>query len=270
MHYLLAIFLACWALAVNADTNKQLSVFVSIPPQKYLVERIGGARVRVDVMLKPGQAPETYDPAPRQIAMLATAQVYFRIGVPFERHWLDTIASQNLEMQVVECCEQMLKDGDPHTWVDPNNARIIAAQIRNTLSSRDPDGASGYAANYAALIADLDKLDREIRVLFSQRRTDYFIVSHAGWRYFADAYGLRQMALDEYGREKGPRGLAEMVELARREGIKTVFIQAQHPTGTAYTLAKEMQAQVVSIDNLAENYIENLYQVSRLIARALQ
>lgn len=270
MHYLLAMILACWALAVSADTNNQLSVFVSIPPQKYLVERIGGARVRVYVMLQPGQAPETYDPAPRQIALLAKAQVYFRIGVPFERHWLDTIAAQNREMQVVECCEQMLKDGDPHTWVDPNNARIIALQIKDTLSNREPDGASAFAANYAALAADLDKLDRDVRALFSRRRTDYFLVSHAGWRYFADAYGLRQMALDTNGREKGPRGLAEMVELARREGIKTVFIQAQHPTGAAYTLARELGAEAVTIDNLAEDYIGNLYQVSRQIARAVQ
>jgi zinc transport system substrate-binding protein len=262
--------LAGCMISSGAAAGERLTAFVSIPPQKYLVERVGGDRVQVHVMLKPGQAPETYDPAPRQMAQLATAQIYFRIGVPFERRWIKTIAGQNPGLQVVECCAQMVRDGDPHTWVDPNNARAMAAQIKEVLSRRLPEGATSIAANYAALAADLEQLDRDILTILNNRRTDYFIVSHSGWRYFADAYGLRQLALDDNGREKGPRGLADLVTLARREGIRTVFIQAQHPTGAAYTLARELDAAAVTIDNLAEDYIDNLYQVSKLIAGALQ
>ena len=270
MQRCLAIFLLCLPLSGHAEPEQPLNIFVSIPPQQYLVQRIGAERVQVNVMLKPGHSPETYDPGPKQIALLTQAQIYFRIGVPFEHHWMPMLAAQNRAMLVVDCCSQLLKDGDPHIWTDPSNAKIIAGQIRDILSERDPDGAPFYTANYLSLIADLDRLDRETRARLQQRRTDFFIVSHAGWKYFADAYGLRQMALDEYGREKGPRGLTEMVELAKREGISKIFIQAQHPSGTAYTLAKEMDAKVVLIDNLAENYIENLYTVSRLIAEALQ
>ena len=270
MQRCLALLLLCLPLFGNAGPEPPLTIFVSIPPQRYLVQRIGGDRVQVNVMLKPGHAPETYDPGPKQIALLASAQIYFRIGVPFERHWMPMITAQNPAMLVMDCCQQLLKEGDPHIWTDPNNVKIIAGQIKDVLSDRDPDGAQFYIASYQNLIADLDELNQKIHTLFQQRRTDYFIVSHAGWRYYADAYGLRQMALDEYGREKGPRGLAEMVELARRESIGTIFIQAQHPSGAAYTLAREMNAQVVLIDNLAENYIDNLYQVSRLIAEAVR
>ena len=270
MQRYLAIFLLCLPLSGQAEKEQPLNIFVSIPPQQYLVQRIGAERVQVHVMLKPGHAPETYDPGPKQIVLLSKAQIYFRIGVPFEHHWMSMLAAQNQTMLVVDCCTQLLKDGDPHVWTDPNNAKIIAGQIKDILSDRDPDGVPFYAANYQSLIADLDRLDRDIRALLQQRRMDYFIVSHGGWKYFADAYGLRQMALDEYGREKGPRGLAEMVDLAKREGISTVFIQAQHPSGSAYTLAKEIHAQAVLIDNLNEDYIDNLYKVSRLIAEALQ
>ncbi|MBF8270481.1 MAG: hypothetical protein HW386_2190 [Gammaproteobacteria bacterium] len=270
MQRCLAIFLLCLPLIGHAELEQPLIIFVSIPPQQYLVQRIGADRVQVNVMLKPGQTPETYDPGPKQIALLAAAQIYFRIGVPFERHWMPMLAAQNKTMLVVDCCTQLVKDGDPHIWTDPNNAKIIAGQIKDILSDRDPDGAPFYGANYQSLIVDLDRLDRDIHALLQQRRTDYFIVSHGGWKYFADAYGLRQMALDAYGREKGPRGLAEMVDLAKREDINKIFIQTQHPSGTAYTLAKEIHAQAVLIDNLNENYIDNLYKVSRLIAEAVR
>ena len=87
---------------------------------------------------------------------------------------------------------------------------------------------------------------------------------------YARRYNLKQLALESLGRERGPRGLSELVEIAKREAIQTVFIQQQQPARTAYTLAKELDASVISINPLAENYIDNLYSVSRLIAGAVR
>ena len=66
-----------------------MPVFVSINPQKYFVQRIGGNRVDVQVMVAPGASPITYEPRPRQMADLAKAKIYFAVGVPFEDAWLD-------------------------------------------------------------------------------------------------------------------------------------------------------------------------------------
>lgn len=256
-------------LPVLAVNTERLEIYVSIPPQKYLVERIGGERVNVTVMIKPGYSPETYDPSPRQITALSTAHIYFQIGVPFETQWMHAISSQNPDMLVVDTCLCAGRyQQDPHIWTSPANAKRIAALIKDALIRKVPGSASFYEANYQSLIHDLDELDRDIRAGLSHVRTGYFIVSHASWGYYADDYGLTQLALESNGIQKGPRGMMELINIARREGIHTLFIQKQHPTAAAYTLANELDARAVVIDPLEENYIENLRHVSALIAEA--
>lgn len=264
------LLLICYSLAAQAGTAGRLEIFVSIPPQKFLVERIGGHRVHVNVMLQPGQSPETYDPKPGQLALLSEAQIYFRIGVPFEDHWMGTMLAQNRSMQVVDCQGTMISKHDPHIWTDPANVKKMAGLIRDTLVSRDPAGAAFYRKNSRRLMADLDRLDRRIGALLAGRRIDYFIVSHDAWSYYARHYGLKQLALESRGREVGPRGMSGLIELARREGIHTIFIQKQQPARMADTLAQELGAKVIALDPLAEDYIANLYRVSTLIAGALR
>jgi zinc transport system substrate-binding protein len=83
----------------NAAGSAQ--VFVSILPQKYFVEKIGGELVDVSVMVKPGASPATYEPKPHQMVALSLAKIYFAIGIPFEKAWLKKIASANPNMVVV-------------------------------------------------------------------------------------------------------------------------------------------------------------------------
>lgn len=270
MKRILAVFLMLLSFGVYAETGAGINVFVSIPPQKYLVERIGGERVKVDVMLSPGQSPETFEPTPRQIAMLSGAHIYFRIGVPFEDHWLDVMAGHNKNMSLVNCCRQLMRNNDPHVWTSPKNAGIIAELIFRALSTSDPGGTSLYESNYRTLVNDLEGLDRSIVETLGRRRTDYFIVSHDSWNYFASEYGLIQLALETNGKDIGPRGLSRLVDMANSEGIKTIFIQQQHADGVARTLANELQAEIVNIDPLAEDYIDNLSLVSKKIAEAIR
>ena len=269
----LFLFFLCilLSLKVIAGTNETINVHVSILPQKFLVERIGGDRVDVTVMVKPGQSPETYDPTPKQIASLSRAHLYILIGVPFEENWKEIIASQKQSMLILNTC---LCDGeywhDPHSWTSPTEVIVMAQKIRDGLVQINPDDVLIYDKNYKTLVQELDKLDKEITEMLMQRRTDYFIVSHDSWGYYARQYGLKQLALESRGREKGPKGLIELVELARQEGIKTLFIQKQHPTGVAFTLAKELNAKAAVIDPLKEDYINNLRHVTSLIAEAIR
>ncbi len=93
---LILVFLLFITLAVPvAAQTGNISVFVSIPPQKQFVQKIGGNRVDVHVMLPPGESPETYSPSPEMLATLATANLYFQIGVPFEKNWVNSIRSLN-------------------------------------------------------------------------------------------------------------------------------------------------------------------------------
>jgi zinc transport system substrate-binding protein len=83
------------------NASERLTVFVSIVPQKYFLEQIGGDLVDVRTMVSPGVSPATYEPKPKQMANLAKAQIYFAIGVPFEKAWLGKIAAANPDLKIV-------------------------------------------------------------------------------------------------------------------------------------------------------------------------
>lgn len=267
---LVFIWLILYLAGGRAAAAGAIEVFVSIAPQKYLVQQIGGDRVNVNIMLKPGHSPETYDPVPRQMALLAMARIYFLIGVPFEIKWREKFQLQNDGMRMVDTCQKCkLFINDPHVWTNPVNARLIAGEIRNSLAAEDPQAASLFETNFRKLAADLERLDNHIMNMLKDRRTDYFIVSHDAWAYYAARYGLKQMTLESRGREKGPRGIAELSDQARRENIHILFVQRQRPTGAAYTLAAELGARVVVIDPLAGDYISNLLRVTASIAEAV-
>lgn len=269
--FILAVLILVFSTGGLAEGEDKINIFVSIPPQKFLVERIGGNRVNVITMLKPGHSPETYDPSPGQMAMLSRAKIYFLMGVPFESKWKKKFSLQNSSMRMINTrqnCRNLAND--LHTWTSPANAILIAEQFKNSLLDEDPQGAEIYESNYRKLAKELEDLDAEIFEKLKVRRTDYIIVSHDAWACYAGRYGLKQLTLESRGREKGPRGIAELVNKARDEGIHVLFIQKQHPTGPAYTLAKELDAKIIIIDPLAENYIENLRRVTAKIAGAVK
>lgn len=253
-----------------------IAVFVSIPPQKFLVEQIGGALVDVKVMLKPGAAPETFEPSPRQIAALNEARIYFKIGVPFERVWLDPLPKDNSGPTVIECCDQFSKASpqdieartDPHLWVDPMLALRIADLIRRGLSQIDPLNYRIYDANYVTLSGALTLLHHEIRAALKKRRTSYFIISHGSLGPLADAYGLVQMSLETGGRGAGPKQLADMVQRARAESIHTILVQKQFNSAAAQTLARELGAGLIEVDPLAEDYPASLRAIAGALATA--
>ena len=106
MHRLLWTLIATclFALTFSANTPaaEPLTVCVSIAPQKYFVQQIGRDRVRVQVMVPPGGSPATYEPVPKQIAALSKANLFIRIGVPFETVWIDRISRANPDMRVID------------------------------------------------------------------------------------------------------------------------------------------------------------------------
>ena len=277
------LWLLLLPLMASAAGGQPFDAFVSIMPQRYLLQRIGGEFVNVHVMVRPGQSPETYEPTPREMSRLAGASFYFSAANPFERQWLGSIRDLNPDLRIVDCCS-LLADRyldahpgaahegempDPHVWTSPIKARQMARCMADALIAFDPARKSSYEENFQRLAQELEGLDREIQLLLKQRRTDYIAVSHPSWGYFCDRYGLRQLSLERHGKEQGARRLVGLLELARAEGIHTIFMQKQFRTPSALAFAQELQAQIVELDPLAEDYFANLRAVSRHISTAI-
>jgi zinc transport system substrate-binding protein len=148
----------------------------------------------------------------------------------------------------------------------PDAGEVYGGSFRDTLMKLDPAHAEAYERNYRQFAADLDALDAEIRARLSPYAGRAFLVFHASWGYFADTYGLRQIAIEAGGKEPGPRALARVISEARALKIRTVFVQPQFSRASAEMIAKQIGGHVVVIDPLAENYIENMRHVATSFA----
>ena len=272
-----SLLFSCACLCGAASAAGALEVYVSIPPQKYLVEQVGGEHVKARALMAPGQVPETFSPTPRQLAALARADVYFRVNAPLEKNWLASIRAANEALRIVACCEGLPEGtgageqpGDFHLWTDPNHARRMAKRIEQTLAELDPARASIYAANFQRLQTTLEALDRFIRESLAPRRTSHFIVAHPAWGHYAKAYGLTQLAVESTSGHVGPGALGYLITMAKREGLRTVFAQEDMDPTIVQSLANEIDAELISLNPLAEDYVNNLKETTIKIAKALQ
>ncbi|MBL0715650.1 MAG: zinc ABC transporter substrate-binding protein [Desulfosarcina sp.] len=267
-----------------------VSTFVSIGPQKYFVQQIGKELVDVQIMVPPGASPATYEPKPRQMAALSKAQIYFAVGVPFEKAWLKKIAAANPKMEVVQTDHGIEKipmaahhrhgddEGhhrergvlDPHIWLSPPLVKIQARTTLNALQKIDPAHRSIYETNYHQFMTTIDKLDDDLKTIFSGRRGLQFMVFHPAWGYFAQAYGLKQAPIEIEGKAPKPAQLQALIEQARAKGVKVIFVQPQFSTKNAALIAKEIGGRVALANPLAEDWLTNLRDVADQFKAALQ
>lgn len=273
-------------LISSAAGAEPMRVFVSVLPQKTFVEKVGGARVEVRVMVQPGYSPHTYDPTPQQISALTKTALYIRTGVPFEHAWMDRIRSVNPDMHVMDARagidlnarehpehnseHQLAVEPDPHVWTNPLLVKHIASNIRDKLIALDAQHTQEYNCNYESFAAELDVLDRDIRKLLGHLTNRKFMVYHPAWSYFADAYGLIQIPIEHQGKEPGARALTALIGQARRAQVKIIFVQPQFDQRFANQVAKAIGGHVIAVDPLAADYVDNLRHVAHQVAAALQ
>lgn len=288
--FLAFAFAACRPVASAAAPadDGRIRVAVSVPPQGYFVQRIGGDRVRVEVMIPPGYSHADYPLTPRQVAALSRARLYIAVGHPafeFERVQLKAVLRDLPRLQVVDMSRGMRliagkvegdedapageAGGDPHVWVSPDTVAVAARNIAAALEGIDPAHAGDYRANLAAFEADVTDLDREIRARLAGARGGRFMVYHPTWGYFAREYGLEQVAIEAEGKEPSAQRLIGLIDRARREGVKVVFVQAGFPRKSAQVIAEAVGGRVLVADPQDPDWLGNLRRVARELQEAL-
>ncbi len=268
------------AVEPAAGTNK-LSVWVGIMPQAYFVERIGGEFVDIDVLIGPGQSHEMYDPTPRDIAQLSRSDVYFEVGLPFERRLVEKIAAMNPRFNPVNTNEGIIlrqsesgdthaaagsdEGPDPHTWLDPTLVKIEARHICDALKRLDSAHAMAFESNYTVFANDLDRADSTIATILAPFAGSVIYVYHPAFGYFTDRYHLRQVAVELEGKEPGAERLGVLIAQARQDKAGTIFAQREYSAKTAEAVAREIGARVVVLDPMARDYLNNLTQMATTI-----
>jgi zinc transport system substrate-binding protein len=279
-------------LLLNTLILANINAVVSILPEQTFVKAIGGDKVSVSLMVLPGNSPHTYEPKPSQMKNVAKASLYFTIGVEFEKVWLNKFKSINSSMQVIDLSEGIQKiamtkhheehkdykahtqheqhdhtGDDPHIWTSPENVKIIALHIYETLRKSDPDNENYYKENYEKFITLINETDSQIKSILSHKEKDTkFMVFHPSWGYFAKAYGLIQLSVEIEGKSPKPRELITLIKEAKEEKISAIFTQPEFSDSVAKIMANELNIKVIKVSPLAADWSDNLIKIAYAIA----
>ena len=338
------------AQAASAAAAGSVRAFVTIQPHAYFVERIGGDRVQVEVLVGPGQCAETFEATPKQLARMSGARLYFAVGMPMEETLVPRLLGNFPGLIVIDTQEGIARrsldddwvsgpegagagtdhdseprsagtaradtgqgppgaegasgsqdhsadaddhaaselaaaadaddhaagehthaheGADPHTWLDPALAKLIAQNIARGLVQVDPGDSTLFLTNLRSLEADLDGVDAEIRVLLAPAKGREMLVYHPYYGYFARAYGLRQAAIEVGGFRPGSKYLADIIDRARQNGIHAIFVQQGVALAAAQTVANEIGGRVIVLDPLSRDYLVNLREMARRVRSGL-
>ena len=274
--------LALLATATTVFATEPPTVFVSIPPQKFIVEHIAGDGVAVQVMLPPGASPATYEPTPRQMAALNRAVLYFQIGAPFEGPVVARISTLMPDLEIVDCRTGIILEAmdhaahghgtdhpDPHIWLDPNRMQIVARTMAAALHRAMPENATTIEENLNQLLTAIDSVDQRISSALAPFAGRDVLVFHPAYGYFTRRYNLVQIAVESEGKAPSARQLAKIVDGLGDQETAAIFVQPQFSQTTAQRLADALGCRLVELDPLAEDYLRNLEEMARRIANVL-
>ena len=284
-----------------------VKVSVGIPPLAYLIERVGGERVSVSTLVVSGQDPHTFEPTPKQVMSLTSADLYFSAGLPFEERLLSKIAGSGSRLVIVDTaqgikCERheaspgepASLDGhgsahghaspnanhrdhadrdahdDPHIWLSPAHLLVQARTIADALMQLDPEHAAEYERNLLTLLDDIAEADRIISAELQPLRGREFLVYHSALSHFAETYGLGEISIETDGKSPGAKALEYIIERARASRIRVVFVQPQFDSSVAQLVAEALGADVVSIDPLEKDILCNLRSIAASLADAMR
>lgn len=272
------LLMSVFSLAVSCtspagETSGKIGVVVTILPQAEFVESVGGDRVEITVMVPPGKSPHTYAPTPSQLVTVKQASMYAKVGsgVEFELVHMDRIEEAGGNMLVVDCARGVeLFQNDPHIWLSPKNAMVMVENICCGLIAIDPLYEEYYIQNRDEYLMRLDELDQSMKKSFAGKTNGKFMVFHPSWGYFARDYGLTQISVEEEGKQPTAAGIAALVEQARTENIRVVFVSPQFDTQSAEAIAEVIGGEVVPIDPLAQDYIDNMSVILEKLVLAME
>ncbi|HVN87008.1 MAG TPA: metal ABC transporter substrate-binding protein [Candidatus Binatia bacterium] len=282
--------LALVAVSIAASrpaTGFATTVVATVFPLADIVRQIADERVQVETLLPAGANPHTFEPTPEQLRMIAGAELFIRVGAGLDDWVVGLLHGSNTPAPVLSITDGIAllgpadsPHGDPHVWLDPILVRDhIVPSIVRALTQAVPAQQVAFERNAAMFADQLTELDREINTVLQPLEHRGFVAVHPAWRYFARRYRLEEVAVVEAspGREPTAQSIAAIVERARRRDVRAVLTEPQVHGRTAAAIAREIGAEVVTVDPLGgprvpgrESYVALMRYNSWVFAEALR
>ena len=254
----LAAVLAAGCSATGDATSEAagggLQVVATTTQLADIAANVGGDRVQVTSLLKPGVDAHDYDPSPADIDTLARADLVLKNGVGLEEWLDDTIAGAGYQGQVVDASQgvrlrQVDGESDPHIWQDPRNAAVMAANVERGLARAEPAGAATFQANLDTYAKQLQALDVEVARQIDSLANKKVVTNHDAFGYYLDRYGLELVGSVipsfDTSTELSGKDVRDLVARIKATKVKAVFSETTLPPRAAQTIAAEAGVKVV-------------------------
>lgn len=277
--YILTLFILSACGNTTLKSEKPI-LTVTLEPLRYFTEAIAGDNYEVVSMVPKGSSPESYDPTPQQLVNLSKSQAYFRIGyIGFEQAWMKKLEANCPDMKVYNTSKgiDLLRDkghwhGDhfheggvePHVWNSTQNALIIADNIYQALCELDSTHQEDYRKRLDVLKQTIRQTDANVRTLI-ENADSTFLIYHPALSYFARDYGLKQVSIEEGGKEPSPAQLKTLIETCRNENVHTIFVQQEFDQRNAQLIANELGVNIVSINPLSYDWVKEMIRIAEAL-----
>ncbi|WP_339061195.1 metal ABC transporter solute-binding protein, Zn/Mn family [Tepidibacillus marianensis] len=232
------------------ESNK-VQVFTSFYVLSDFAKKIGGDYVEVKNMIPAGTEPHDFEPTPKEIAQLQKADLFVYNGSGFDQ-WAKTIVDNNKgKITVVNSSTGVsILGSDPHIWLNPMNAEIQAANIRDGLIKVDPIHKDIYNKNFEQLKQSFSKLDETYQSELKKATSREIFVSHAAFGYLAERYQLKQISIAGLTPEDepSPKEIASIVTKARQDQVKYILFEPLIESKYGTTIMNEIGAKALILN----------------------
>lgn len=279
----------CIQAAYSTQSVNPIPIVVTIPVLKDLTEQVGGSHVRVVSLLSGMESEHTYAPKPSDIIAVRKARLLIEIGLGLEV-WVSALVknagSSSLRVITTSKGIALIREeghpsdndphsGNPHIWLDPENAKIMMRHITEALIKVDPSHASEYRDNQAIYLRQLDQLQTDLLERLKPVADRRIMVYHPAWPYFARRFGFHIVdeVVTQSGGEPSAHHLQALIQLMRKDGIRVIVSEPQISQKIPDMLGRETGARVIVLSPLpgavpgTETYVDLLrYNVTQLAA----
>lgn len=285
----LTAVLAVLTFLSNSASAAPIKVVATLPILKEFAEQVGREHVEVRALISGLESEHSYSPKPSDLKALGQARLLLEVGLGLEV-WVSGLIrnANNPELQVITTSRNvvLIRDrgsdhsslGNPHIWLDPENAKVMTRHIADGLIAADPARKDDYLSNLTAYLQRLDLKQRDLQALVATLRDRRIVTHHPAWPYFARRFGfqIEDNILQQIGGEPTAAHLAALARRIKAGKLKVIVSEPQLNQKAAYALAEETGARVVVLSPLpgaikgTESYLALLdYNVTQLVA-ALQ
>lgn len=266
------ISIGCSASDQAKKSDDTLTVYTSIYPIQYAVERIGGEAVTVETVYPPGVDAHTYEPTSKEMTTIAKSDAFIYLGAGMEgfaESAADALESQDTKLIELGQHEELFHteglhqhehddghdhgDRDPHIWIDPLRMIEMSQLIKDELIELNPDDEGLYNDNFQALKADLLSLDEKYTKTLDAKTNKQILVSHAAFGYWEERYDIEQLSINGLSSSSEPsqKELTKIIDQAKKYNLKYIIFEQNSSNRVSEIIQTQIGAKALIIHNLA-------------------